>query len=286
VDLSLLRSNHRKRSIDTSKTREVRELGFATLPKKSYVVINPSRNWCVNVGSFLHSAMRFSLVYFTVHLVNATRKETSNIFNDEKTAIYKGFTKHSELENEVLRYCLNPQGYDPDNYGSIEDWDVSRITYMDHLFDFEFFGNITVSCPDCKDCNPNISKWNVSAVESFRYMFTDTAKFDRDIGDWDVSNASDFSGMFLRACAFNQDISRWDMSSSENFSSMFQKSPVFNGDISAWDVSKGLVFRHMFDSTANFDQNIGNWDVSRGEYVQGCCRIQSGYKQLGCVRWI
>lgn len=228
--------------------------------------------------------MRFSLVYFTVillrnHIVNATRKETSNIFNHEKTVIYKGFTKSEELEKQVVQYCSNQQGYDPDPYGRIEDWDVSRITYMGHLFDFELIGNITISCPDCKDCNPNISKWNVSAVESFRFMFKETAKFDHDIGDWDVSNASDFNGMFLRACAFNQDIGRWDVSSSENFSEMFEMSPVFNSDISAWDVSKGLYFRHMFDSTAIFDQDIGNWDVSRGNNFENMFKYAAEFNQ-------
>lgn len=37
----------------------------------------------------------------------------------------------------------------------IEDWDVSQIEQMDHLFHQK------------TECNPDISRWNVSSVKTF-----------------------------------------------------------------------------------------------------------------------
>ena len=67
----------------------------------------------------------------------------------------------------------------------------------------------------------SINDWNVSNVNNMSHLFSGAEKFNQDIGDWDVSNVTDMSAMFLNAKEFNQDIGDWDVSKVNDMSSMF-----------------------------------------------------------------
>ena len=98
----------------------------------------------------------------------------------------------------------------------IQDWDVSNVTDMSHLFyDNEYFDD-------------DISNWDVSNVYNMRGMFQSAKSFNRDIRHWDVSNVEDMAGMFQEAESFNQDLSNWDVDPDTNMEDMFMDSGLIN----------------------------------------------------------
>lgn len=150
-------------------------------------------------------------------------------------------------------YC----GYAFDNSGSREfsnfngienfnNWDVSTITDMSHMFDKSAFYQ-------------DISQWNVSNVTDMSYVFF-SCPFNFDISNWDVSNVTNMAGMFGSG-SFNQDVTGWDVSSVTNMDFMFN-STYFDQDISSWDVSNVTSMRHML-SQCSFNKDISNWNIGQ-----------------------
>ncbi|WP_273567521.1 BspA family leucine-rich repeat surface protein [Maribacter halichondriae] len=129
----------------------------------------------------------------------------------------------------------------------IGNWDVSNVTNMGSMFNFSGF-------------NQDIGNWNVSQVTSMNQMFS-TSPFDQDIGDWDVSNVTDMSGMF-RLAPFNHDIGDWDVSKVADMGGMFDQNVVFNQNLENWDTSKVVFMSEMFVDAGSFNQDISNWNVS------------------------
>uniref|UniRef100_A0A7S3QIK2 BspA family leucine-rich repeat surface protein n=1 Tax=Chaetoceros debilis TaxID=122233 RepID=A0A7S3QIK2_9STRA len=131
----------------------------------------------------------------------------------------KAFETKDDLQAAVDSYCADAFD-DESTYGSIENWDVSKITSMNSLF--------RSSWQNQKSCNPNIGSWDVSKVTNFQSMFNNARAFNKDISNWDVSSGTNFNGMFYKADAFNQDVSTWDVSSGIYFSAMFNQAVAFN----------------------------------------------------------
>lgn len=163
------------------------------------------------------------------------------------------FVSKTDLESEVNLYCDDPFNVDTFKYGTIDEWDVSKITDMAELF------------LEQEDCDPDIESWDVSSVTNFDGMFEEASSFDHDIGGWDVSKGESFESMFKSASDFDQDIGEWDVSNGLKFDEMFEESSNFDQDIGGWDVSKGETFNNMFSEAEEFNQSIGDWDVSKGE---------------------
>jgi surface protein len=69
-------------------------------------------------------------------------------------------------------------------YGSINDWDTSRITDMRGLFRY------------ATGFNEDISKWNTSSVTTFREMFFRAEQFNADVSKWQTSRVLDMSYAF------------------------------------------------------------------------------------------
>ena len=137
-------------------------------------------------------------------------------------------------------------------YGPIESWDVSRVTNMNRLFQFEsmFAGDISL--------------WDVLNVKSMDFMFDSALEFNSNISNWNVSNVEDMSGMFCRALSFNQYIGRWDVSSVKNMCAMFLAknyhiTPKFNQDISNWNVSNVEDMSGMFFGATAFTKDLTSW---------------------------
>ena len=67
------------------------------------------------------------------------------------------------------------------NYGQINNWNVSQVTNMKDLFQptFEF--------------NEDISNWNVSNVTTMEAMFSCAHLFNQPLNDWNVSNVKNMN---------------------------------------------------------------------------------------------
>jgi len=144
------------------------------------------------------------------------------------------------------------------NY-DITKWDVSNVFLFDYMF-----ANTT-------NFNQNISNWNVSNADTMAGMFMDSA-FNQPIGNWNVLNASSFNSMFANTTNFNQNISNWNVSNVRDMTSMFEGASAFNQPIGSWDVSNVSYMFSMFANSA-FNQPIGNWNVSN---VTDMSRMFSG----------
>jgi surface protein len=172
------------------------------------------------------------------------------------------FTKTEDLRRAIEAYN-NPDSHIEtiSTYGKIEDWDVSQITDMNHLF----YG--------IRGFNEPIGKWDVSNVTNMSSMFKNTQSFNQNISNWDVSKVTNMSSMFHAAYEFNQNISNWNVSNVTDMSNMFRLAEEFNQDISNWNVSNVTNMNSMFKSDDinnddgqqeyyKFNQPIGNWNVS------------------------
>jgi hypothetical protein len=50
---------------------------------------------------------------------------------------------------------------------------------------------------DCVcNCNPDVRKWDTSALEDAESMFTGLVLFDRDLSKWDTRSLTNANGMF------------------------------------------------------------------------------------------
>jgi surface protein len=116
-----------------------------------------------------------------------------------------------ELQSAVDLWCENePEALK--TYGIINNWDVSKITDMNSLFENK------------RGFNSDISNWNVSNVNNMCYMFAHAREFNQNISLWDVYNVTNMSFMFTGS-DFDLDISCWDVSNVNTYDYMF----IFSG---------------------------------------------------------
>ena len=76
-------------------------------------------------------------------------------------------------------------------WGSIEEWDVSRITTMDYAFSkYRDEANVEhsyLSNAKAATFNGDVSKWDTQLVTSLNAMFRGAAAFNVDVGKWSTS---------------------------------------------------------------------------------------------------
>ena len=161
-------------------------------------------------------------------------------------------------------------------YGTIADWDVSRITDMSTLFFYESSFNEPIGAWDTSAVtnmeemfwrasafNQPIGNWDTSAVTTMRSMFKGAAAFNQPIGAWNTSAVTNMGYMFYDASAFNQRIGAWNTSAVEDMESMFKGASAFNQPIGLWNTSAVKDMRSMFYDASAFNQPIGAWSVVR-----------------------
>ena len=88
-------------------------------------------------------------------------------------------------------------------------------------------------------CTP---AWNVSQVESMKFMFAEAHSFNGDVSTWNISKVASMRGMFQDASSFNSDVSSWDLQGARDISYIFRDANSFNQDISSWNVRCQHVF--------------------------------------------
>ena len=94
---------------------------------------------------------------------------------------------------------------------AVDILDLSGVTRFDNMF-FNCKSLTTV---------PSMNEWDVSGIESMFHMFDGASSFNQDIGSWDIRKVADMHSMFSDATSFNQDISSWEIQAGANVSFMF-----------------------------------------------------------------
>ncbi len=115
--------------------------------------------------------------------------------------------------------------------------------------------------------NESISKWDVSEVKTFQFMFAGASQFNQNISGWNVAKGTNFASMFSNAESFNGDISSWNMENAKRMDWMFHNALSFNQPIGIWNVESVENMSSMFNGATSFDQNLENWNVSKVQYM-------------------
>ena len=122
--------------------------------------------------------------------------------------IYK--VNNTDELKKLIECCIKTLG----NKCNLNWIDVSNINNMEGVFYNSTF-------------NGNISKWDVSNVTDMSYMFQfQQSKFNQNISKWDVSNVTIMDGMFMMAGKFNQDISKWNIAKAPYSKNIFSCCPI------------------------------------------------------------
>lgn len=82
-------------------------------------------------------------------------------------------------------------------YGTIEQWDTSKITNMANLF------------RNANAFNDDITSWDTARVTDMNYMFRSAGLFNQDISIWNVDKVTNMKFMFYGALVFNQNLCSW-----------------------------------------------------------------------------
>ena len=160
------------------------------------------------------------------------------------------------------------------NYGTMPNWDVSRVSDLEEAFKgYDTF-------------DADISIWDTSSVTNMRNMFRSASAFNQDIGGWNTAQVTDMGYMFDRFCvqprhwelehrkvticiyvcyasAFNQDIGSWNTAQVTDMRYMFSHASAFNQDIGSWNTEKVTDMGYMFQSASAFNQDIGSWNTAQ-----------------------
>lgn len=202
--------------------------------------------------------------------------------NDNKADIWPhshSYNKKPQTKKELretIKKIVEDEGFNAD----LNDIDVSNITDMSNLFDFNVYSpSFGGEVPVKKNFNGHIEKWDVSNVENMSFLFSHCENFNRDISNWNTSSLKYVSYMFCGCHKFNQDLSKWNVSNVVNMSSMFDNCFQFNSDISKWDVSKVEDMQGMFRNCSKFNQPIGQWNLNTDVYVNNMFRDTYSFNQ-------
>jgi len=148
------------------------------------------------------------------------------------------------IHDLVKRYLAD--GLDA-GLGDINDWDVSEVTDMSHLFE------------DAETFNSPIDKWDVSNVTRMDFMFSGAKKFNQPINQWNTGQVVDMDYMFSTAIAFNQPLDSWDVAGVTTMYGMFMEARAFNQPLDSWDVSSVTTMDEMFYIALAFNQPLDSW---------------------------
>lgn len=160
------------------------------------------------------------------------------------------------LTNDNIHYVIKDLLRELGPNADLNFLNTSEITKMNNLFDAEKTG--------CVDFNGDISRWDVSHVNTFDLMFSHCKNFDCDLSEWELGK-QDISmyGMFSKCESFNQDISSWKVDKVYDMTHMFNGCKRFNQNISNWNVKNVENVYMMFSSGEDFLQDLSGWTFNK-----------------------
>ena len=202
----------------------------------------------------------------------------------------------SNIRNLLNKYLGNRLPYDLRNI-PIGDWDVSRVTDMNDLFEDipefnEPLNNWNVSnvtnmrgmFNGCSDFNQDLNNWDVSKVTNMEYMFFQSERFNKPLNNWNVGNVTNMGNMFVDCERFDQPLNNWKVHNVTNMEAMFFNCRRFDQPLNNWNVSKVTNMAEMFGDCKRFDQPLNNWKLNRnGEFTdmfKDCPIAESNKPQL------
>jgi len=171
-----------------------------------------------------------------------TKPTASPTFENDRTpppsAAFIGTPKthnNTSIKHEADKYMNYSGDYISSEYGPIEIWDTSEVTDMRGLF-----GKSCTGEENYKNVNPDISSWDVSKVEYMQHMFQCQTQFNQNLSNWKVSNLLPQDGtnfMFVNAQSYDQILcsESWislklKLSSSTFLLMMFGGTKFYNGE--------------------------------------------------------
>ena len=221
----------------------------------------PSTPWVLQTTSYMFYNCRFndlSIVDWDTHAVTTM----SHMFAQDFTGYFNQplhwrvdalidasymFYRQRELSVGILfesdtSWVLENTSYmfaECDSFSdeNLQDWDVSNVRNMSHMFDTALFMNIP------------LDTWNTSNATDMSFMFYQCPSFNANIGSWNVSQVTNMESMFQTAQQFNQFMNAWNVSNVTNMSHMFDGASSFNNDgirYFVWDTRNVTDMSYMF----------------------------------------
>jgi len=120
----------------------------------------------------------------------------NHVFNSCCNGCGYSFTSADELRNAVDAFRYSTVAA-TNKYGTMNCWDVSRITDTSFLFENDETINEPIHC------------WNVSSVTDMSYMFKGATSFNQPLDMWNVDSVEKMEQMFYGATSFNQTLCEW-----------------------------------------------------------------------------
>jgi hypothetical protein len=120
----------------------------------------------------------------------------NHVFNSCCDGCGYSFTSTDELRNAVDAFRYSTVAA-TNKYGTMNCWDVSRITDTSFLFENDETINEPIHC------------WNVSSVTDMSYMFKGATSFNQPLDMWNVNSVEKMEQMFYGATTFNQTLCEW-----------------------------------------------------------------------------
>jgi hypothetical protein len=182
-----------------------------------------------------------------------------------------------KMKGELIQAIQEYQQGKHKERGEPNDWDVSLITDMSHLF----FLNDTFNEP--------LNKWVTKQVTNMSEMFYCASKFNQPLNggykphcwafiftQYGVANDSTkitgrrlfhklpvFLVRIVALYAFGDHIGGFDTSQVTNMSGMFNGASSFNQPIGQWKTNQVTGMRGMFCNASSFNQPIGQWKTNQ-----------------------
>ena len=153
--------------------------------------------------------------------------------------------------NEIMRLGLN---------ADLNHIDTSEVTDMNLVFSPINYRSFTGEYREMKKklskFNGDVSKWDVSNVETMSSMFRGCEKFDCDLGDWDVSKVKDMSNMFSGCSSFrgiglekwHKDSLNWSNGMFDGCSNIKNREKKYD-DPTTWEVGDILLCIYGYSMT-------------------------------------
>mgnify|MGYP001288256715 CR=1 FL=1 len=181
---------------------------------------------------------------------NSLRQMVRNNENYSDTNIFTG--QVTDMSYLFCNFYLSSPPYDKctlkEPIYSILNWNTENVKTMEMMF-------------RDSNTNINISEWDLTSLESIKYMFHSASNFNQSLNNWDVSNVKNMAGAFYNASSFNGLLNNWDTSNVNSMYNMFNGASSFNQPLNNWKVNNVNRFHDMFNGASSFNQPLNNWDL-------------------------